>query len=161
MKETQRIELEAIKAGNVREISQTLASMDPWLTLGYSPEAFSFYLLRSDPALRRYCFTMSGAVIGVLTVRYPWLLGPFIELLALFGDFRGKGYGRALVEWVCNEYSSSLNVWVTVSSFNTEARKFYDHLGFEELTAIKDLIQPGREEVLLRKIQSSPKYERQ
>ncbi len=153
MKEVERFELEEIKPGNVRQISQTLASMDPWLKLGYSSEAFSFYLLRTDPALRRFCVTISGAVSGVLTVRYPWLLGPFIELLALFGDLRGKGFGRALIDWVSDEYPSSSNIWVSVSSFNSGARKFYSHLGFEEVAVLKDLIQPGMEEILLRKIQ--------
>lgn len=148
---TQRLDLEPLRPSDVGEISRTLASMDPWLTLGYSPEAFTFYLLRADPALKRYSVMVSGKLSGILSVRFPWLFGPFIELLALFGDYRGKGFGRALIEWVCTEHSSSSSIWVTVSSFNSNARKFYDSLGFEHIAVLEDLIQPGQEEILLRK----------
>jgi len=39
---------------NVGAISEVLASMDPWLTLGYSSDNLSKYLLSDDPALLKY-----------------------------------------------------------------------------------------------------------
>ena len=143
--------LEPLQPGDVRQISSILVSMDPWLTLGYGTEALSHYLLRADPALRRYCLKASGALAGVLTLRHPWLFGPFIELIALFDDFRGKGFGREVIDWICREFPDSPNLWATVSSFNPEAQKFYPRLGFENTAVLPDLIRPGRDEILLRK----------
>ena len=143
--------LDPLKPRDVGEISRTLVTMDPWLTLGYTPEAFSHYLLRSDPALVRYSVIVSGRLSGILAVRFPWLFGPFIELIALFDGCRGRGLGRALIDRTCTLYPSSPNIWATVSTFNLDARKFYTRLGFESITVLKDLVQTGRDETLLRK----------
>lgn len=143
--------LERLQARDVGEASRNLASMDPWLTLGYTQEALAFYLLRADPALKRFSVRVDERISGVLSVRHPWLFGPFVELIALFGDHRGKGLGRRLIGWICGQYPSAANLWATVSSFNVEAQTFYARLGFARTTLLKDLIRPGRHEILLRK----------
>lgn len=143
--------IKKMKRENVREVGNILAATDPWRTLGYQPEALSHYLLRADPALGRHCLFVSGNLAGVLTVRSPWLLGPFIELIAVFDAYRGKGFGKILIDWVCAQSTKSPNLWVTVSSFNIDARRFYARLGFEEAATLKDLIRRGFDEILLRK----------
>jgi diamine N-acetyltransferase len=143
--------MESLEPRDVDELSRALASMDPWLKLDYKPEAIAFYLLRADPALRRYSITTEGKISGILAVRFPWLFGPFIELIALFDDCRGKGHGRQLIDWTIDHFPSSPNLWVTVSSFNLEAQAFYSRMGFEQVTLLEDLIKPGWHEILLRK----------
>ena len=143
--------LESLQPEDVDETSRLLASMDPWRTLDYKRETLAFYLLRADPALKRYSITIAGDLSGVLSVRYPWLFGPFIELIALFGDCRGTGYGRRLIDWVARSFPPSANLWATVSSFNLDAREFYRRSGFKEATVLQDLIKPGLHEILLRK----------
>jgi GNAT superfamily N-acetyltransferase len=144
--------VESLQPRDVGEMSRLLASMNPWLKLDYKPEALAFYLLRADPALKRYSITNTrGKVSGVLSVRFPWLFGPFIELIALFDDCRGKGYGRQLIDWTIGCFPSSPNLWATVSSFNLDAQVFYSHMGFEQVTILEDLIKPGWHEILLRK----------
>jgi ribosomal protein S18 acetylase RimI-like enzyme len=134
----------------VRATSAILCMMDPWLTLEYRPEVFESYLLHADHALSHYAVMVAGEVAGVLSVRHPWLFGPFIELMALFDGFRGKGFGRRIIDWVCDRYQSP-NVWATVSSFNLRAQKFYGAAGFEQTAILGDLIKPGRNEILIRK----------
>ena len=124
--------------------------MDPWLSLEYKPGAFESYLLREDPALSRYVIMISENVAGVLAVRFPWLFGPFIELMGLFDGFRGKGTGGRIIDWVCGRYQQT-NVWATVSSFNLKAQRFYSRTGFEKTAILDDVIKPGWTEILLRK----------
>ena len=150
-----RFSLSPLRPEYVNAMSMILCSMDPWLTLEYRPEAFEFYLLHADPALSRYAVMISGNVCGVLSVRSPWLFGPFIELMALFDGFRGKGIGSRIIDWVCDRYKST-NLWATVSSFNLEAQKFYSGAGFEKTAILEDLIKPGRNEILLRKKMAAP-----
>ncbi len=145
-----QLSLLPLRSKYVGEISVKICSMDPWLTLGYKPESFEFYLLRADPALSRYIVMVSENAAGVLALRSPWLFGPFIELMALFDGFRGKGTGGRIIDWVCGRHQSS-NVWATVSSFNVEAQRFYSREGFERAAILEDLIKPGWNEILLRK----------
>lgn len=145
------VAVEQLQPQYVEASSQALAAMDPWLTLEYSPEVLAFYLLHADPALKRYAVLVSDKVSGVVSLRYPWLFGPFLELIALFGDSRGKGIGSRLIDWICGQYASASNLWATVSSFNLDAQRFYARTGFEQTVVLDNLIKPGRHEILLRK----------
>jgi GNAT superfamily N-acetyltransferase len=147
----------SLRPRDVGTISRTLCSMDPWLTMQYRLEALEFYLLRADPALSRWSVMVSENLAGVLSLRYPWLFGPFIELMALFDGFRGKGIGGRIVDWVCLQYKDrATNVWATVSAGNEGAQRFYKRMGFERTAVLEDLIKPGWNEILLRKKLTGP-----
>ena len=146
----QQFSLVPLAAENLDRLSMTLSSMDPWLTLGYTLESFEHYLKHPDPALSRYTVMISRQVAGVLSIRSPWLFGPFIELFALFEGFQGKGIGSRIIDRVCAIHQSA-NLWATVSSFNLRAQKFYKNKGFEQKAVLEDLIKPGWNEILLRK----------
>ena len=151
----QEFSLSPVRPEYVSGLSIILCSMEPWLTLEYTPEAFEFYLLREDPALARDAVMISGQVAGVLSLRNPWLFGPLIELLVLFDGFRSKGTGGRIIEWVAKGYEAT-NLWVTVSSINLRAQKFYERAGFEKTAILEDLIKPGWKEILLRKKMGQP-----
>jgi ribosomal protein S18 acetylase RimI-like enzyme len=146
----QQFSLAPVKTDYVSGLSMILSSMDPWLTMEYTPEAFEFYLLHADPALSRHAVMIAGEPAGVLAVRNPFLFGPLIELLALFDGFRNKGTGGMIVEWVCKRYKAQ-NLWVTVASFNLGAQRFYNRVGFEKTAVLENLIKPGWNEILMRK----------
>ncbi|MDR3556193.1 MAG: GNAT family N-acetyltransferase [Syntrophobacteraceae bacterium] len=146
----QQFSLWPVRAEYVSGLSMILCSMEPWLTMEYTPEAFEFYLLHADPALARHVVMIAGEVAGILSLRNPWLFGPLIELLALFDGFRNKGIGGTIVEWVGKRYKAE-NLWVTVASFNLAALRFYKRAGFEKTATLENLIKPGWNEVLLRK----------
>jgi len=153
MEENERgkeLSLVPLRPQSVGEISRILCSMDPWLAMKYRPEALEFYLLRADQALSRYSVMVSDNLAGVFSLRYPWLFGPFIELMALFDGFRGKGIGGRIIDWACLQYQTT-NVWVTVSAINAGAQRFYSRMGFERTATLEDLIKPGWDEILLRK----------
>ncbi|GKT07480.1 N-acetyltransferase [Desulforhabdus sp. TSK] len=133
-------------------LSRRLAAMEPWRTLGYRPETLLNYLHRHDAGLDRHAIVIEGQTAGVLSVRYPWLMGPYIELFAILGEYGGKGLGGEVLQWVESRFlANSRNLWATVSAFNTLARSFYRRQGFEEVARIKDLVIPGFDEILLRK----------
>lgn len=133
-----------------------LAAMDPWRTLGYSARGLSRYLLRHDPALNRFRVVLSEESAGVVAIRYPWLLGPYIELLALYGPYQSSGIGKEILQWVESRVrSTSGNLWALVSSFNTPGQEFYRKAGFVAVAPLEDLVCPGHAEILLRKRFSS------
>jgi diamine N-acetyltransferase len=138
-------------------LASALASMDPWLTFGYSAERFSSYLTRPDPALRQYVIAVGPELAGVVAVRYPWLHGAYLELLGVLRPFQGRGLGAEVVQWFESQsFQVAPNAWILVSAFNTRARKFYTRLGFVELATLPDFLKPGQDEILLRKQKPSP-----
>jgi ribosomal protein S18 acetylase RimI-like enzyme len=93
----------------------------------------------------------SGQEAGIVCCRYPWLFGPFLELLALYPQFQGHGCGREILDWL-EEPAAFTNLWTTVSSFNLRALNFYIKFGFVEIGSLPNLVRPGFDEILLRKI---------
>ena len=135
-------------------ISQSIVKIEPWLTLGYSADTLSNYLLRSDDLLYRYALVESEKIVGILCVRYPWLRGACLELLAIFPSQQGKGSGREVISWLESELSEHNlhNLWTLVSSFNLDAQHFYKKVGFLEVGKFDDFIVAGYAELLLRKV---------
>ena len=134
-------------------VAEMLAVSEPWLSLNFSAASLAGYLSREDAALRRYLVSVDGEVAGVICVRHPWLRGPYIELLGVSPSQRGKGIGRQVLAWVEVEARiESKNLWVLTSSFNHQAQKFYQSLGFSPIGPIQGLVSPEHDEILLRKV---------
>jgi len=133
-------------------VADVLAASEPWVTLKFSAAALAKYLTREDAALRRYLVTVEGRAAGVICVRHPWLRGPYIELLGMFPEHRGRGLGRQVLAWAENEARrEAKNLWVVASAFNHQALNFYQSLGFYAIGPIEGLVSPGHDEILLRK----------
>jgi diamine N-acetyltransferase len=144
--------LRRLERRNAAFIGATLAGMDPWRTLGYTRAGISNYLVRDDLGGCRFAIWASDKLAGVVCVRYPWLLGGFLELLALFPARQGCGLGSEIILWLEQQTRlAAKNLWATVSSFNVKARAFYLHHGFIEVAPLADLVTVGHDEILLRK----------
>lgn len=133
-------------------VAEMLAGSDPWKSLKFSATSLAGYLIRDDASLRRYVISVDDDLVGVICVRYPWLRGPYIELLGLSPDHRGKGIGRQVLAWAETEARrEAKNLWVVTSSFNHQALNFYQGLGFTPIGPIQGLVTPEHDEILLRK----------
>ena len=138
--------MQAVQSGEM------LAGMDPWLTLNFSASALARYLTREDPALHRYAIMLEAKLAGVIAIRYPWLRGPFIEMLGLTDSYQGQNIGKKLLQWVEMETcTEAKNIWVTASSFNQRALGFYQRQGFQQAGLLEGLICQDHDEILLRK----------
>jgi diamine N-acetyltransferase len=145
--------LHSLAEEGARFLSTRVALMDPWLTLGYSAEGLLRYLLRLDPALFRFEIVVAGESSGLVCVRYPWLRGPYLEMLAVLREGQGRGVGRDIVSWMMSQCAGrALNLWTLTSSSNSVALSFYRSVGFTEIASLPDLIRPRHDEILLRKI---------
>jgi diamine N-acetyltransferase len=145
--------MRAMTASDIEDLSQVLPQMNPWATLGYSSTSFMRYFRRDDPALQRLSACVNGSLAGAICVRYPWLMGAYLEFIALFPEFQGKGIGSEilhLIEERARPHSN--NLWTLVSSFNGDARRFYERNGFVAIVSIPALIKDGYDEVLMRKM---------
>ena len=145
--------LRRVKRSEAEDLATTLVTMNPWRTLEYQADALALYLSRPDPSLIRFTIQSSGQLAGVLCLRYPWLKGIYLELLALFPAHQGLGLGREIMTWTEGRVRpDTKNFWVAVSSFNHGAQRFYQNLGFTQVACLQNLIKEGYDELLLRKI---------
>ncbi|CDI01907.1 putative GCN5-related N-acetyltransferase [Candidatus Competibacter denitrificans Run_A_D11] len=134
-------------------IAGQLAAMNPWQALNYSAAQLENYLLAPDSALNRYTVRVDGTIVGIVAVRYPWLKGPYLELIGLFPAVQRQGLGTAIMTWFENvAQPAATNLWVLVSSFNEPAQRFYRRYGFTEIGRIDALVYPHSTELLLRKV---------
>ena len=133
-------------------IGARLAAMDPWKRLGYGAEPLGRYLAAADPSLKRFAVQHQQETVAVACIRFPWLRGPYLELLAVFPGNQGQGVGQAILAWFEEQARpSAKNLWTMTSEFNHPARRFYQAAGFVEIAPVADLVADGCTEILLRK----------
>ena len=142
-----------LRVEDAKMVAGKLATINPWLALGYSAAQLEKYLSADEPSLYRYTVMVDEMIAGVVAVRYPWLRGSYLELIGLFPDQQGKGFGAAIVQWMEHETQPwAMNCWVLVSSFNDAAKRFYLRQGFTEIANIEALVSAQSNELLLRKV---------
>jgi ribosomal protein S18 acetylase RimI-like enzyme len=147
------IAVPALGQNQAEALARSLAGMEPWLTLGYSADGLARGLMAPDLGLTRYLISRGGETLGLVTVRWPWLRGAYIELFAVLPGSQGQGIGEAALGLIEQEYRGRTgNLWLLVSGFNAGARRFYERQGFHAIGVIPDLVAQGRDEVMMRKI---------
>ena len=131
--------------------ARLMASSEPWLTLGRTYEA-SLAIIR-DPS--REVFVVrdrSAQLLGFLILCLTGAFVGYIQTICIHPDCRGKGLGSELLHFaerrILERYP---NVFMCVSSFNHDARRLYERLGYQVVGELTDYIVAGHSEILLRK----------
>ena len=79
-------------------------------------------------------------------------MGDYLELLAIAPGARGKGLGSMLLNHLEElVFARAKNLFVCVSDFNQEARRFYRKHGYQKIGPIPNFLIPGSAEILMRK----------
>jgi ribosomal-protein-alanine N-acetyltransferase len=141
-----RLEHEA----DARDCASLMATSEPWLTLGRSYETSlgiiqdptrEVFILRGDEKLAGFLILcMTGAFVG------------YIQTICIHPDHRGRGLGSRLVAFAEDRIlRASPNVFMCVSSFNLDARRLYERLGYRVVGELCDYLVSGHSEILLRK----------
>jgi [ribosomal protein S18]-alanine N-acetyltransferase len=136
--------------GDARACARLMASSEPWVTLGRTYDASlsivqdttrEVYIARDDHGLAGFLIVcMTGAFVG------------YIQTICIHPDRRGQGLGSTLVQFAEQRIlAESPNVFMCVSSFNRDARRLYERLGYRVVGELTDYIVEGHSEILLRK----------
>ena len=134
-------------------LGPAICAMDPWARLGMPAERMTAGLASSDENRRCFSIWHGGDRAGVVVVRFPWLSGPYLNLLAVLPPFQKQGVGRMALSWMEKEARAAgvRNCFLCVSGFNTAAQGFYRRNGYSEAALLNDLIVDGEDEILMRK----------
>jgi ribosomal protein S18 acetylase RimI-like enzyme len=145
--------LVTLAPGSGARLAQAIVAMPPWSVMAYPAETLASFLERKGDGACRYLIEIGGVEAGAVSVRYPWLKGPYLELLALLPDCQSQGLGSAILAWFEREAKAhdARNLWVCASSFNVRALRFYQRHGFQPAATLPGLVADGYDELLLRK----------
>jgi ribosomal protein S18 acetylase RimI-like enzyme len=134
-------------------LGEALARIDPWARLGATGMHLASFLANPSDGKRCFTVTADGELAGAISVRFPWLGGPYLNLLAILPAYQRAGLGGAALGWMEAEArrAGARNCWLCVSAFNTSAIAFYLSHGYAEAAVLDDLIKDGEDEILMRK----------
>lgn len=137
--------------GEAEAAARLMSSTEPWITLGRKFE--NTIVSVTNPNFEVYIALDEREVVGVLiiAINVPLIRG-YIAGLAVHQDWRNRGVGTRLMRFAEERIlRDSPNVFLCVSSFNPNARRFYERLGFTQCGELKELIVAGHSEILMRK----------
>jgi ribosomal protein S18 acetylase RimI-like enzyme len=130
--------------------ARLMSSSEPWLTLG---RTYAESLERMKDASReRYVARLGSVLAGFVILNLKGAFVGYIQTVCVSPEFRNHGIGTRLVQFAENRiFQESPNVFICVSSFNHEARKLYEQMGYRMVGALMDYVVRGHSEFLLRK----------
>ena len=145
--------LEPLKPEACPGLAAAIVVMEPWSVMQYPAERLATFLVSPDQGVSHYCVSVQDVEAGVVSVRSPWLKGPYLELLALLPPAQNRGIGSRILAWFEETAigQEARNLWVCASSFNGHALRFYARHGFRPAATLPGLVADGFEEILLRK----------
>jgi [ribosomal protein S18]-alanine N-acetyltransferase len=130
--------------------ARLMASSEPWITLGRSYE--ECLTIVRDPTREVYIVQGDDGPSGFLILCLVGAFVGYIQTVCIDARRRGQGLGSKLIDFaeqrILAEYP---NVFMCVSSFNRDARRLYERLGYRVIGELTDYIVPGHSEILLRK----------
>ncbi len=131
--------------------AQLMASTDPWRTLGRDLEQCRE--ICSRPGYELFIDTRDGRPAGMLLLHPRGAMGsPYIATVAVAQEFRNQRVGTGLVRFAEDRYRERARfIFLCVSSFNTNAKRLYERLGYQQIAELKEYVIPGASEFLMSK----------
>ena len=150
-----QVELSPVGHDEAADLAARMAAMPPWSTYGVNPALLEGLFRGAAGGAVALALRVpdAAAPIGVAVIRWPWLIGPYMQFLGLDPRVHGQGLGTRVLAWMEAEarLASARNLWICAAGFNNGAQRLYSRFGFETVAALDDLIQDGVPEILMRK----------
>lgn len=127
-----------------------MSESEPWITL--KRDYARCLAVLSDSTRELHVAHDGTTVLGFILLN---LTGPFpgyITSVCVAAAARGHGLGSQLVAYAeARIHRISPNVFLCVSSFNPDARRLYERLGYELVGPLTNYLMAGADELLYRK----------
>lgn len=127
-----------------------MSESEPWKTLGRDYDASVTTL--SDPLKEVYVAVQGENIAGFVILNMQGAFVGYIQTLCVAPKLRGQGTGSILLRFAEERiFRDSPNIFMCVSSFNKNAQRLYERLGYQVVGELADYIVAGHSEILLRK----------
>jgi ribosomal protein S18 acetylase RimI-like enzyme len=130
--------------------ARMMAASEPWITLRRDADAA--LAIVTDPGRESYGAFLGSQLVGfVILVMHGAFVG-YVQSVCVEPGRRGQGLGRRLMAFAEERIlRETPNVFLNVASFNPDARRLYERLGYEVVGELRDYIVSGHSEILMRK----------
>ena len=134
-------------------LAPDIVTFGPWAHYGYKAETIERRFNTTGDGSVCYALHCGAVPAGVVIVCSPWLVGPYLQMLAVLPVCQGQAVGAAVLAWYeeTARRGTLRNVWLCVSGFNTNAQRFYERHGYALAGRLPDLLRDGEDELLMRK----------
>ncbi|HPD88918.1 MAG TPA: GNAT family N-acetyltransferase [Oscillospiraceae bacterium] len=115
--------------------------LNNWIRAGLEEGHIFIAEDRNDEAVGLMWMQMESVYAGM----------PYLNLLGVRKDYRGKGVGRKLIEFFIAVYEKLgfERAFIAVNDFNPRARALYVRLGFQKMMQYPDAMDPSNSVYLL------------
>ncbi|HLA13173.1 MAG TPA: GNAT family N-acetyltransferase [Pyrinomonadaceae bacterium] len=133
-----------------KQCARLMATSEPWLTLGRNYDESLETL--SDASKEVHVAVRNNALVGFIILNLNGAFVGYIQTVFVVQECRGTGIGSMLLRFAEQRIlRDTPNVFMCVSSFNKDAQRLYERLGYEVIGELRDYIVPGQSEILMRK----------
>lgn len=130
--------------------AELMSSSEPWTIIGRTFEE-SFNII-NDAAREVFIARVQGEFAGFIVINMHGSLSGYIQSICIRSEWRNQGLGKQLIQLAEERiFRDSPNIFMCVSSFNQNAYRLYQRLGYETVGELQDYIIRGHSEILLRK----------
>jgi ribosomal protein S18 acetylase RimI-like enzyme len=101
-----------------------------------------------------YTAERDGVVVGFLWLveRGAFNRSGYVQLIGVQSDARSVGVGRALMQFAEEKiFAQARDLFLLVSDFNTDAQRFYQRLGYQQVGKLDEYVIPGVNELIYHK----------
>jgi ribosomal protein S18 acetylase RimI-like enzyme len=134
----------------VRACAGLMAASEPWITLRRGDSDIMSII--GDETSEAYVAMSHGEIIGFAIIKMRGAFVGYIQSIVISSKYRGRRIGTRFMGFLEHRILSERpNVFICVSSFNDDAKRLYERLGYETIGRLKDYIVKGHDEILMRK----------
>ena len=137
-------------AADLEQCARMMAGLEPWVTLGRTVDSSRRNL--QDPGKEIFVLRENAEIQGFVVID---LRGPFpgyLQTVCIRPEARRRGNGTRLIAHAeARIFEQSPNVFICVSTFNPDARRLYERLGYVTVGELPHYLVRGHGEILMRK----------
>jgi ribosomal protein S18 acetylase RimI-like enzyme len=146
-------DIRPLQSSDIPGLARWVAATPLWQRYGVTETSFAGRLSEGlAGGATIYVAAETAAVAGFiwLITRGAFNRSGYVQLIGVRAGDRGRGVGQALMEFAERELSAQAiaDIFLLVSDFNREARRFYGQLGYRQVGALDDYVVPGVSECI-------------
>ena len=147
------LKLKIVRISTEREkkaCAEIMAGSETWITLGIPMDEIMKTL--NAPLQDVYAAYVEDEIVGTMVIHTGGAFSGYLKSIAVKPGWKNQELDEKMMEFIEREvFSTYKNLFLCVSSFNSDAQQFYTKLGYEKIGELKDYLVAGHDEILMRK----------